>query len=305
MKSFSVITKEELCRREGESVENPKTELAGLMLFGGTIYRESVKFTTENRDVLDRFKYLCSVTGIEIDSVGAADNSQRCTVTAQKKTKLKELLTEFEIIDEKSGLSRYGIPPYIKNDEDESRSFIRSAFLGGGTVIDPNKNYNLEIVAPYSGLSRDFSGLLRRAGFEFKTAVRKSKYVHYIKNSEIILDFLTFIGAYRAQMELINIKIEKEIRNDFNRTINSETANWEKTFDASVRQVKAIEIIADTTGLDELPDDLREIAELRLVHKSKSLSELGELLNPPLGKSGVNHRFKRIMAIAERLQKEE
>ena len=102
----------------------------------------------------------------------------------------------------------------------------------------------------------------------------------------------------------INIKIEKEIRNDFNRSINSETANWEKTINASVKQVQAIELIDEKIGIDELPEDLKDIARLRIEHKSKSLTELGTLLNPPLGKSGVNHRFKRIIAIADRLSKQ-
>ncbi len=143
--------------------------------------------------------------------------------------------------------------------------------MGGGTVIDPNKNYNLEFVTPYYRLSRELLELLLKCGFGFKTVQRKSKYVLYTKNSELILDFLTYIGAYKAQMELINIKIEKEIRNDCNRSVNSETANLEKTIAAAFKQIQAIELIEKKIGLDELSDDLRELARLRLDNTSASL----------------------------------
>lgn len=151
------------------------------------------------------------------------------------------------------------------------------------------------------GLHNDFLKFSEKAGFAFKTVVRKSKYVIYTKKSDAIEDFLSFIGAFNAQMKLINIKINKEIRNGFNRSINIENANYDKTVDASVKHVRAIEIIQNKIGLDELPSDLREIALLRMANKSMSLQELGKLLCPPLGKSGVNHRLKKIMDISEKL----
>lgn len=302
LKSFSVLTKEELCKTENENICCNAAELAGLLLFGGNISESEVKFTTENIDVLGKYIYLCAKLNINLDDVNISESSPRHTVSVKIQEQINRILTQFELKDLASGIIKYRIAPDIIANECCRRSFVRGAFLGGGSVIDPNKNYNLEIVTPYMGLSREFAELLKKTGFEFRTASRKSKYVMYIKNSEVIADFLTYIGAYKAQMELLNIKIEKEIRNDFNRSINSETANWEKTISASVRQVQAIEIIDEKIGLDELPEDLRDLAKLRIEHKSKSLQELGGLLNPPLGKSGVNHRFKRIISIADRLK---
>ncbi len=306
LKSFSVLTKEELCKNINEKSCCNLAEFSGMLLFGGSITGDKLKFTTENRDVFDRYRYLCESIGVEagmsqtLDKSGKSGKSGRYMTLIDEKTQIEKLLKRLGLIA--AGVIRYRIASGFLDDECCRKSFVKGAFLGGGSVIDPNKNYNLEIVTPYMRLSEDFLKLLKSLGFEFKKAVRKSKYVLYIKNSEMILDFLTYIGAYRAQMELINIKIEKEIRNDFNRSINSETANWEKTISASVRQVQAIELIEEKIGIDELPEDLKDLAYLRLEHKSKSLQELGELLN--LGKSGVNHRFKRIIAIADRLKEE-
>ncbi len=193
----------------------------------------------------------------------------------------------------------YFIPQEMAEKECCKKALIRGAFLGGGTIIDPQKNYNLELVAPDEELAQEMRKLLRDAGFGFSLARRKAKYVLYMKNSESISDFLSYIGAFKAQMELLNIKIEKELRNEFNRAANSEIANLEKTIHAAVEQIKVIEKIDQTMGIEKLPEDLREVARLRLSHKDLSLSELGALLDPPLTKSGVNHRLKKLMQYGE------
>lgn len=191
------------------------------------------------------------------------------------------------------------IDPTLIRKECCRRSLMRGIFLSCGTVIDPKKNYNLELVTPTVALCEELHTLLKKEGFPFKAVIRKSKCVLYLKNSEAISDFLMYMGAYQSQMELLNIKIEKEIRNDFNRTANSETANLEKTINAAVSQIQAIDTIQKTVGLDSLPEDLKEIALLRLRYKDMSLSELGAQMQPPLSKSGVNHRLKKLMKILE------
>ena len=191
------------------------------------------------------------------------------------------------------------IDPTLIRKECCRRSLMRGIFLSCGTVIDPKKNYNLELVTPTRTLCEELHELLKKEGFPFKVVMRKSKCVLYLKNSEAISDFLMYMGAYQSQMELLNIKIEKEIRNDFNRAANSETANLEKTINAAVSQIQAIDRIQKTVGLDNLPEDLKEIALLRLNYKDLSLSELGARMQPPLSKSGVNHRLKKLMKILE------
>ena len=297
MKSFSQLTKEELFKQENQHRCCDRAELAGMLLFGAALSERAVRFVTENQDVLGSFANLCRTMGMEAKAAQNSENSARYIAEISDATAILQLLYDLHLTDPSNGMIRYRIAKELIENDCCRRAFCKGAFLGGGTVVDPKKNYNMEFVTPYLGLGRDMKQLLDDIGFSFKMAGRQSKYVLYLKNSESISDFLSYIGAFKAQMELLNIKIEKEIRNDFNRTANSETANLEKTINASVRQVRAIKEIQKTTGLDHLPEDLREIARLRLEHKEMSLSELGALMNPPLTKSGVNHRLKKLMQL--------
>lgn len=302
MKSFSELTKEELYRIENSNNCCDLAEFAGLLLMGCSISFDEIKLVTENSDVLGCFAMLARRLGYTVHSGQAADKASRYSARITDPTQIFMLLGEFSLTDTNTKIIRHRVPLHIIENECCRRAFIRGAFMGGGTVIDPQKNYNLELVTPYMRLSGDICAVLGEEGFEFKTVVRKSKYVLYIRNSEKIQDFLSYMGAYKAQMQLINIKIEKEIRNDVTRSINSETANYEKTISASVKQLQAIEKIEKNMKLDDLPDELCEIAKLRVKHKSMSLTELGRLCVPPLGKSGVNHRMQKIMAAAEKLK---
>ena len=301
MKSFSEFTKNELFKRDNSNDCCDFAELSGMMLFGSNITLKRIRFATENEDVLERYITLADKFDMKVGVTRTSDLSSRCLAGISDKDDISRLAERLGIIDSATGLIKYRISGEVIKNECCVRAFVKGAFLGGGTVIDPKKAYNLEIITPYMGLYNDFLDLLTKSGFEFKTVMRKSKYVLYTKRSEVIEDFLSFIGAFNAQMELINIKIDKEIHNSFNRSINIESANYDKTIDASVKHIKAIEKIENKIGLDELPPDLKEIAILRLDNKSMSLQELGKLLNPPLGKSGVNHRLKKIIEISESL----
>ena len=301
MKSFSEFTKNELFKKDNSNDCCDFAELSGMMLFGSNITLKRIRFATENEDVLERYITLADRFDVKVGVTRTSDLSARCLAVVSNKDDILKLVERLGIIDSATGLIKYRISDQIIKNECCVRAFVKGVFLGGGTVIDPKKAYNLEIITPYMGLYNDFLDLLTRSGFEFKTVMRKSKYVLYTKRSEVIEDFLSFIGAFNAQMELINIKIDKEIHNSFNRSINIESANYDKTIDASVKHITAIEKIESKIGLDELPHDLKEIAQLRLDNKSMSLQELGKLLNPPLGKSGVNHRLKKIIEISESL----
>lgn len=305
MKSFSELTKEELCKNDRADSCCEAAELCGLILAGCVIAEDKVKMVTENRDVLERFLKLSKKLGYSSAEEHPTESASRYSACITDKNQISDLISAYSLTDSDTKLIKHKISAEIICRECCRRAFAKGLFLGGGTVIDPNKNYNLEIITPYMGLSADIGDFLLKEGFLFKTVVRKSKYVLYIKSSETIQDFLSYIGAYKAQMTLINVKIEKEIRNDFTRSINSETANYEKTINASVKQIQAIEKIKDNMSLDELPEELREIASLRLEYKSLSLAELGEKCAPKLGKSGVNHRMNKIIALAEQLKAKE
>ncbi len=293
MKSFSKLTKEELCKTENTLPCCDRAEYAGIMLFGGSITQKEIKFVTENRDVLKHYADLGHRIGTKMTVKPVSDGSERYVASISDSDQIARLLIDLNLTHPTTGLIHYRIDEAIIKNDCCKRAFLRGAFLGSGTVIDPRKNYNMEIVTSHLKLSEDLKEMLFEVGFEFKSVVRKSKYVLYMRNSDEISDVLSFMSAYKAQMELLNIKIEKEINNNFNRASMGEIANYEKTIGASVKQIQAIELIDKKIGIENLPDDLREIAILRLENKSKSLSELGKLLN--LSKSGVNHRIKKLM----------
>ena len=166
-------------------------------------------------------------------------------------------------------------------------------------MSDPERTYHLEIICHNKILAAELKKLMHDFNLNAKIIKRKGNYVVYLKEGENIVDFLNVIGAHLALLELENIRILKGMRNDVNRIVNCETANLQKTVDASVRQAESIRYIRDNLGFDKLPDNLREIAQLRLQYSDASLKELGEMLEPPLGKSGVNHRLRKLDKIAE------
>lgn len=184
------------------------------------------------------------------------------------------------------------------------KAFIRGAFLAGGSVSDPEKTYHLEIASHNLNFALALKELTDRFGLNTKIIRRKGSFVSYIKEGENIADFLNIIGAHSALLELENVRILKEMRNNVNRIVNCETANLGKTVNASIRQVDNIEYIKNTIGFDSLPENLREIAEIRLAHSDANLKELGDILTPPLGKSGVNHRLRKLDDIAENLREQ-
>lgn len=182
------------------------------------------------------------------------------------------------------------------------RAFIRGAFLASGSVIDPQKSYHFEIKCNSSKKSEQLINLLKYYEIEAKVVARKGRYVVYIKEGEGIVDVLNVMKAPVALMEMENIRILKEMSNYYNRQVNCETANIKKTVTTSYRQIEDINYIIQKKGIDYLPEKLQDIAKVRVDYPDASLQELGELLNPPLGKSGVNHRLRKICQIADDLR---
>ncbi|HNX64674.1 MAG TPA: DNA-binding protein WhiA [Oscillospiraceae bacterium] len=180
--------------------------------------------------------------------------------------------------------------------------FLAGAFLVCGSIIDPNKEYHLEFVTPYFNLSRDLQDILLMTGVTAKRSERKGVHILYVKESENIEDILTFMGATRSSLEIMNIKILKDVRNKANRIANCDSANIEKTVNASAKQVEDINYIEETCGLSSLSDELREIAEIRLEYPELSLRELGQMLSNSISRSGANHRMKKISLIAEQIR---
>ena len=183
------------------------------------------------------------------------------------------------------------------------RAFIRGAFLAAGSMSNPEKSYHIEIVCAAEKKAKQLKDIINRFGLDAKVIVRKKSYVVYLKEGSQIVDLLSVMEAPVALMEMENIRILKEMRNSVNRKVNCETANINKTVSAAVKQADDIRYIRDTIGLGALPEGLQEIAGLRLEYPNATLKELGDLLLVPLGKSGVNHRLRKLSEIAEDLKK--
>lgn len=180
-------------------------------------------------------------------------------------------------------------------------SFLRGVFLSSGTITDPEKNYNLEFSFKFKDVSDIVKDVLKNSGFELKAIKRKTNEVLYIKKSDTICDILTFIGAHKAPLEILSLKTEREFWNEANRAANGETANYDKTLKASIKHITAIEKILKEKGSDFLSEELLETATLRMKYKDISIGELALKHNPPMTKSGINHRLNKILKIAEEL----
>ena len=182
------------------------------------------------------------------------------------------------------------------------RAFIRGAFLAAGSVSDPEKGYHFEIVCNSPEKAEQLCYMIGSFGIEAKMTMRKKNYIVYIKEGAQIVDILNVMEAHVALMNFENVRILKEMRNSVNRQVNCETANLNKTVSAAVKQIEDIQYIQRTIGFDQLPEGLAEIAELRLEQPETTLKELGQMLTPSVGKSGVNHRLRKLSLIAEELR---
>lgn len=186
--------------------------------------------------------------------------------------------------------------------EEEKKALIRGIFLGSGSINDPMKKYHLEILSKNKDVAQYIQNILK--SFNIKAKILEMNNTIYIKEGEEISKFLAFIGAQKAVLKYEEIRVMREIRNNVNRQVNCETANLNKTISASVMQIEAINYLKKVKKYEELPTGLQEIAELRLEYPEMSLKDLGSLLEKPLGKSGVNHRLKKIIEIADEAKKE-
>jgi len=208
-------------------------------------------------------------------------------------------------------LSAYGYSPEsllahhvnlgVLEDECCRRSFVRGAFLTGGAITDPEKSYHLELVTDHYKVSRETFTLLLEMGFVPKETARGGNYIIYFKQSAEIEDFLTLIGAPIHAMMLMSAKIDKDMRNMVNRKVNCDTANVNKTVDASTDQIKAIRKIIKAGAFETLPDKLKQTAGLRMHNLESSIKELADISSPPVTKSCLNHRLRRLMEIAAAL----
>ena len=309
--SFSNEIKNELAHMEHDKKCCEIAELAGLVRMDGTILIGSRKgigleLVTENAAVARKaFKGLKKLFQVETE------------ITVQRRTRLKKNNVYLvrvpgqpkvmELLDT-LGLTKDGlmynpeISDALVKKECCKRSYLRGVFLGAGSLSDPMNSYHLEIVANSEEYADSLVKLIETFGLHPKISSRKNVLLVYLKESEQIADFLNIIGAHQALLELENIRIQKEVRNQVNRLVNCESANMNKTIDAAVRQKENIEFIQKYYGLEKLNEGLRAVAEARQEYPEVSLKELGTLMDPPIGKSGINHRMRKLEELADELR---
>ncbi len=307
--SFSSDVKEELEKRNGGAKHTQIAELAGLLAFSGKVRRTrgglwQLLFCTENKSALAAYtNLLAGAFSIPEESLTVQREGRRVyTVRLTDHEMVRRILLAVKWMDPKSGQ----IEPVFVHDiliqrEDDRRAFLRGAFLAAGSLTDPRKQYHMEIVCAFAADARKLAEIFWFFHIDARTVRRKNSTVVYVKEAGQITDALNLMGAYVSQMDLTNVVIYKEVRNEVNRKVNCETANSNKTAVAAVRQLKAIEKIRDERGLESLPAQLMEIAQARLANPELDLKSLGETLDPPIGKSGVNHRLRRLIQIADGL----
>ncbi len=302
--SFAADAKSELCRYTNLTSCCQKAECYGLLLFAKHFSYHGIAFSTEHRESalrLANFIAEQTQTVAEITSkmTRRSGNPVTSTVTVPYLEQCKRLLGYFGHTGQEMNLR---INRSLLKNECCTAAFLRGVFLCCGTVTNPEKEYHLEFVVPYMKLAKDLLSVLcgvPELALQGAVTNRKGSFVVYIKGSQGIENLLTFMGASHAAMELMQIKMLKEVRNQVNRKTNFETANMDKTVSASAKQIADIQTIANTVGLAQLPPALQELAVLRLENPELSLRELGQQLSEPISRSGVNHRLKRIEAFAE------
>jgi DNA-binding protein WhiA len=310
--SFTSEVKDELSRVVPPKACCSKSELAALVRVEGTLHitgneRFRLEIATETAPVARKvIKLLHGLYGLKTEltvrrSVLHKTNNYLITIPSQPP--LTPSLQDLGVLDESLGIV-YGVPARLTRRDCCAVSYLRGAFLGGGFVADPHGDFHFELTAETEQLARDLVKLMHRFGIEARITRRRGLFAVYLKGADAIVTFLALVGAHHALLRTEDVRIIKSMRNDVNRLVNAETANLQKSAEAAMSQVEDIRRLAEGRGLDLLPKGLRELAELRLEHSDVSLRELGELADPPLSKSAVYHRIRRLESLAAELADE-
>mgnify|MGYP003288580886 FL=1 len=308
--TFSGKVKEELSRQWNEQKHCQIAEIAAIISMCGKVTidsrdRYALKVRTENISVARKcFTLLEKTFNIEAESLVTINKSKgntTYTVVIKQHEDAMKLLQAARLVDGEGEISEEFSTSrnLIVHKSCCKRAFLRGAFLASGSMSHPEKSYHIEMVCASKAKAEQIQKLINSFGLDAKVILRKNSYVVYLKEGSQIVDLLNIMEAPIALMEMENVRILKEMRNSVNRKVNCETANINKTVSAAAKQAEDIRLIQKEIGLNKLPEGLQEIAELRLTYPDASLKELGEMLTEPLGKSGVNHRLRKLSELAE------
>ncbi len=293
--SFSGDVKQEVCRVPLSRECCAQAEAYGVLLYCNTFQAGQVRIVTESEAFAQRLPILFKKAfQLAFD---------RLPEGAGKRIFAVEDPDKLAVIRQTFGADPRALALHLNFAAVEEAccraSFLRGAFLAGGSVTDPRKGYHLELATSHQSVSREVLALMRELGQEPKAAQRKGNAVIYFKQSDKIEDFLTCIGAPLAAMEVMNAKLERDLRGSVNRRVNCDAANLDKAVEAAMAQVEAIRRLEEAGTLTTLPDKLREAAALRLAHPEDTLAQLAEQCDPPITKSALNHRLRKLVELGK------
>ncbi|WP_159888385.1 DNA-binding protein WhiA [Paenibacillus puerhi] len=307
--SFAAQTKKELTLMESDRCCE-RAELSSLIRMNGSVQLSSQKvvldISTENAAIARRIYSLLKKT-FHVHTELLVRKKMRLkknnVYIVRVPAQVQHILKELDIVSE-GFLFTDGIEESIIQSDCCKRAYLRGAFLAGGSVNNPEgSSYHLEIYSMYEEHCKALCKLANEFDLNARCIERKKGFVLYIKEGEKIIDFLSLIGAHQALLRFEDVRIMKDMRNSVNRLVNCETANLNKTIGAAVRQIDNIRLLQKQIGLENLPEKLREVAEIRLKHPDMNLKEVGDMLKGSVSKSGVNHRLRKIDEMAEKLRK--
>ena len=298
--SFSSEVKQELLKQYSKARHCQLAELAAIVAMEGHIDENgSLYIYTDNSAVVEKYTMLIKKL-FQLDVTRAL--TKEVTEKILTALKLTENLAIASLLESEYSLQGVAVNGLLLQNTCCKRAFLRGVFLASGSISDPRKSYHFEIVCHTKAQAEQIKEILEFFEGEPKIVRRNQRYVLYLKEGSQIVDSLNVMEAYVSLMNLENIRIEKEMRNSINRQVNCETANINKTVTAAVRQIQDIELIRDSGGLERLPENLYEMAVCRLENPDTPLKDLGQLLDPPVGKSGVNHRLRKLSQLADQLR---
>ena len=314
--SFSGKVKEELAESYSSARHCQIAELAAFIGMCGTVVINSfnlcsIKIHTENLLVARKVFTLIEKTFNIKTDISVRRNIRKETVSyaviIRRHENALRILQATKMLEEHQNCAEdvHAVDPLIVQQICCRRAFLRGAFQASGSMSDPNKAYHFEIVCSTEEMARQIQNMICSFSMDAKIVPRKKSYVVYLKEGSQIVDILNVMEAHIALMELENVRILKEMRNTVNRKVNCETANINKTVSAAVKQLEDITYLRDTIGIENLPEGLREAALARLANQDATLKELGASLCPPVGKSGINHRLRKLSEMADKVRQEQ
>ena len=301
--SFSFDTKNELCKLPVQKLCCARAEAYGILLYCNTFNSTEVRIITENPNFAARLpKLFQRAFGLRFDRQPEEGTPGKLVFQITERKKLDHIINLLGY-DPRQNLVLH-INFGMLEEECCRAAFLRGAFFAGGSSTDPLKRYHLELTTSHLQASRELEVLLRECGYPPKSLARNGSFITYFKQSDQIEDFLTLIGAPVAAMKIMSARLEKDLRNSVNRRLNCDSANLDKAVLAAQEQIEAIRKLERAGELKELPDKLKETAALRMARPELTLSELAEEFNPPVTKSCLNHRLRKLTELAKNIRED-